>query len=146
MALTGGCLTNSKPLETIASEFGSAAGYGLALLGQICRFVFFSNSKDLLFSYIMWLTSVWFTYTEVSFNICHNAIYFLYIFLYFRKSEQFTRAAECFKSSLKYNPYLWSSFENLCQLGMTLVLCNVRFRFMYRTVCCVKSKYSKTYT
>ena len=27
------------------------------------------------------------------------------------------RAAECFKSSLKYNPYLWSSFENLCQLG-----------------------------
>lgn len=70
MALTGGCLTNSKPLETIASEFGSAAGYGLALLGQICR-----------------------------------------------KSEQFARAAECFKSSLKYNPYLWSSFENLCQLG-----------------------------
>ncbi|KAJ7380485.1 anaphase-promoting complex subunit cdc27 [Desmophyllum pertusum] len=70
MALTGGCLTNSKPLETIASEFGSAAGYGLALLGQICR-----------------------------------------------KSEQFSRAAECFKSSLKYNPYLWSSFENLCQLG-----------------------------
>ena len=40
MALTGGCLTNSKPLETIASEFGSAAGYGLALLGQICRFVY----------------------------------------------------------------------------------------------------------
>ena len=38
MALTGGCLTNSKPLETIASEFGSAAGYGLALLGQICRY------------------------------------------------------------------------------------------------------------
>ncbi|XP_027052490.1 cell division cycle protein 27 homolog [Pocillopora damicornis] len=70
MALTGGCLTNSKPLETIASEFGSAAGYGLALLGQICR-----------------------------------------------KSEQFARAAECFKSSLKYNPFLWSSFENLCQLG-----------------------------
>lgn len=45
MALTGGCLTNSKPLETIASEFGSAAGYGLALLGQICRFVFLSNKK-----------------------------------------------------------------------------------------------------
>ena len=39
MALTGGCLTNNKPLETIASEFGSAAGYGLALLGQICRLV-----------------------------------------------------------------------------------------------------------
>ena len=37
MALTGGCLTSNKPLETIASEFGSAAGYGLALLGQICR-------------------------------------------------------------------------------------------------------------
>ncbi|XP_068751577.1 cell division cycle protein 27 homolog isoform X1 [Montipora capricornis] len=70
MALTGGCLTSNKPLETIASEFGSAAGYGLALLGQICR-----------------------------------------------KSEQMGRAAECFKSSLKYNPYLWSSFENLCQLG-----------------------------
>lgn len=48
-------------------------------------------------------------------------LFVLYIFLYFRKSEQFTRAAECFKSSLKYNPYLWSSFENLCQLGMTLV-------------------------
>lgn len=45
MALTGGCLTNSKPLETIASEFGSAAGYGLALLGQICRFVFFFSNK-----------------------------------------------------------------------------------------------------
>lgn len=70
MALTGGCLTSNKPLETIASEFGSAAGYGLALLGQICR-----------------------------------------------KSEQTGRAAECFKSSLKYNPYLWTSFENLCQLG-----------------------------
>ena len=39
MALTGGCLTSNKPLETIASEFGSAAGYGLALLGQICRLV-----------------------------------------------------------------------------------------------------------
>ena len=45
MALTGGCLTNSKPLETIASEFGSAAGYGLALLGQICRFVSFLYKK-----------------------------------------------------------------------------------------------------
>jgi len=39
MALTGGCLLNSKPLEAIASELGSAAGYGLSLLGQICRFV-----------------------------------------------------------------------------------------------------------
>lgn len=47
MALTGGCLTNSKPLETIASEFGSAAGYGLALLGQICRFVFFQTRHKL---------------------------------------------------------------------------------------------------
>lgn len=70
MALTGGCLLNSKPLEAIASELGSAAGYGLALLGQICR-----------------------------------------------KGDQFTRAAECFKSSLKYNPYLWSSFQSLCEIG-----------------------------
>ena len=37
LAITGGCFTNSKPLETIASDFGTAAGYALALLGQICR-------------------------------------------------------------------------------------------------------------
>lgn len=37
MALAGGCLTNGKPIETIAGEFGNAAGYALAMLGQICR-------------------------------------------------------------------------------------------------------------
>jgi len=53
MALTGGCLTNSKPLETIASEFGSAAGYGLALLGQICRFVFFFQTRHELYEQLV---------------------------------------------------------------------------------------------
>ena len=37
MALTGGCLTNGKSLETFAGDFGTSAGYALALLGQICR-------------------------------------------------------------------------------------------------------------
>ena len=52
MALTGGCLTNNKPLETIASEFGSAAGYGLALLGQICRWVFTWSSSVDFYTYV----------------------------------------------------------------------------------------------
>lgn len=34
-----------------------------------------------------------------------------------RKAEKTTRAIECFKSSLKHNPLLWSSFETLCTLG-----------------------------
>ncbi|CAB3998814.1 cell division cycle 27 homolog [Paramuricea clavata] len=61
---------NSKQVETVVSEFGSAASYSLALLGEVCR-----------------------------------------------KAEKITRAIECFKSSLKHNPLLWSSFETLCKLG-----------------------------
>ncbi|EDO43788.1 predicted protein, partial [Nematostella vectensis] len=71
MVLAGGCLfTNGKPIETIAAEFGTSAGYALSILGQICR-----------------------------------------------KSDQSKRAAECFKSSLRHNPFLWTSFEALCNLG-----------------------------
>lgn len=61
---------NVKQVETVVSEFGSAASYSLALLGEVCR-----------------------------------------------KAEKTTRAIECFKSSLKHNPLLWSSFETLCKLG-----------------------------
>lgn len=113
MALTGGCLTNSKPLETIASEFGSAAGYGLALLGQICRYF-----QLWLFLFFVFLARSNF-FCDMHFQKCFRFFVSLSKFYpYFRKSEQFARAAECFKSSLKYNPFLWSSFENLCQLGM----------------------------
>jgi hypothetical protein len=43
MALAGGCLTNGKPIDTIASEFGNSAGYALAMLGQICRYIHFDE-------------------------------------------------------------------------------------------------------
>jgi hypothetical protein len=29
---------NSKQVETVVSEFGSAASYSLALLGEVCRY------------------------------------------------------------------------------------------------------------
>ncbi|XP_028393354.1 cell division cycle protein 27 homolog [Dendronephthya gigantea] len=63
-------VVGNKQVETVVSEFGSAASYSLALLGEVCR-----------------------------------------------KAEKTTRAVECFKSSLKHNPLLWSSFETLCKLG-----------------------------
>ena len=33
----------------------------------------------------------------------------------------FDEAAKHYRSSLKYNPYLWSSFEALCHLGVYVV-------------------------
>lgn len=36
-----------------------------------------------------------------------------------RKSDLITKAGECYKQSLKYNPFLWGSFEALCQIGIT---------------------------
>ncbi|XP_046860026.1 cell division cycle protein 27 homolog [Xenia sp. Carnegie-2017] len=71
--LTGNnCTINGsvKQVETVVSEFGSAASYSLALMGDVCR-----------------------------------------------KAEKTSRAVECYKSSLKHNPFLWSSFEALCKLG-----------------------------
>lgn len=62
--------SNAKQTDSVVSEFGSAASYSLALLGEVCR-----------------------------------------------KAEKTTRAVECFKSSLRHNPLLWSSFEALCKLG-----------------------------
>lgn len=35
----------------------------------------------------------------------------------YRKSGQTSKAVECYKQSLKCNPFLWSSFEHLCQIG-----------------------------
>ena len=33
-------LGNTKQVEAVVSEFGSAASYSLALLGEVCRYVF----------------------------------------------------------------------------------------------------------
>ncbi|CAF0941324.1 unnamed protein product [Adineta steineri] len=35
----------------------------------------------------------------------------------FRKSDRHQKASECYRKSLKINPFLWSSFEALCRLG-----------------------------
>lgn len=35
----------------------------------------------------------------------------------FSKTERISKAAECYKKSLKLNPLLWSAFERLCSLG-----------------------------
>ena len=35
----------------------------------------------------------------------------------FRKSDRHQKASECYRKSLKLNPFLWSSFEALCRLG-----------------------------
>ncbi|XP_065655837.1 cell division cycle protein 27 homolog isoform X2 [Hydra vulgaris] len=35
----------------------------------------------------------------------------------YRKTGQSSKAAECFRESLRCNPYLWHSFEQLCQTG-----------------------------
>ena len=35
----------------------------------------------------------------------------------YRKSDQLSKAAECYKASLKSNQFLWTSFESLCQMG-----------------------------
>lgn len=37
----------------------------------------------------------------------------------YNKSERKKKAIECFQASLKLNPFLWSSFEMLCELGDT---------------------------
>ena len=44
------------------------------------------------------------------------------VVLYFtlRQSHMFDEAVKHFRSSLKCNPYLWSSFEALCHLGMII--------------------------
>jgi len=34
-----------------------------------------------------------------------------------RKSDRHQKASECYRKSLKLNPFLWSSFEALCRLG-----------------------------
>ena len=36
----------------------------------------------------------------------------------YSKSERKKKAIECFQASLKLNPFLWSSFEMLCELGL----------------------------
>ncbi|CAF3950432.1 unnamed protein product, partial [Rotaria sordida] len=33
------------------------------------------------------------------------------------KSDRQQKASECYRKSLKLNPFLWSSFEALCRLG-----------------------------
>ncbi|XP_065052437.1 cell division cycle protein 27 homolog isoform X2 [Rhopilema esculentum] len=35
----------------------------------------------------------------------------------YRRSDQLSKAAECYKASLRSNPFLWTSFESLCQMG-----------------------------
>jgi anaphase-promoting complex subunit 3 len=35
------------------------------------------------------------------------------------KSDRHQKASECYRKSLKLNPFLWSSFEALCRLGRT---------------------------
>jgi len=35
----------------------------------------------------------------------------------YRKSSLSLKAIDCYKQSLKHNPFLWSSFESLCQMG-----------------------------
>jgi hypothetical protein len=55
------------------------------------------------------------SYSISFFHVILSFIHFL--FYYCRKAEKITRAIECFKSSLKHNPLLWSSFETLCKLG-----------------------------
>jgi len=34
-----------------------------------------------------------------------------------RRTDNITRAGECFQRSLQLNPFLWSSFESLCLIG-----------------------------
>jgi tetratricopeptide (TPR) repeat protein len=35
----------------------------------------------------------------------------------YRKTERFSKAAENYRRSMKLNPFLWSAFESLCQIG-----------------------------
>ena len=39
------------------------------------------------------------------------------VWLSFRKTDRHQKAGECYRRSLKINPFLWSSFEALCRLG-----------------------------
>uniref|UniRef100_S4RD56 Cell division cycle protein 27 homolog n=1 Tax=Petromyzon marinus TaxID=7757 RepID=S4RD56_PETMA len=68
--LAGGILGKARTYEEITTEFGDAACFVLATLGQI------------------------------------------YI-----KTERTTKGAECFQKSLGLNPFLWSQFEALCDIG-----------------------------
>lgn len=43
----------------------------------------------------------------------------------YSKTERQQRAIECYKKSLKLNPLLWSSFEQLCELGDKTEPCQV---------------------
>ena len=38
-------------------------------------------------------------------------------FSFHRKSDRHQKASECYRKSLKLNPFLCSSFESLCRLG-----------------------------
>lgn len=39
----------------------------------------------------------------------------------FRKQNQRERAAFCFKKSLEVNPFLWCSYQSLCEIGTNLL-------------------------
>ncbi|XP_031423287.1 cell division cycle protein 27 homolog isoform X3 [Clupea harengus] len=68
--LTGGVLNKQKSQDDIVSEFGDAACFTLALLGQI-----------------------------------------------YCKTDRLAKGSECYQKSLSLNPFLWSPFESLCQIG-----------------------------
>ncbi|XP_072034450.1 cell division cycle protein 27 homolog [Amphiura filiformis] len=69
-ALAGSSFLKPHTSDEIASEFGEAGPYALALLATICG-----------------------------------------------NTERKTRASEAYKHSLKLNPFLWSSFQALCDTG-----------------------------
>lgn len=39
------------------------------------------------------------------------------IFVLCSKTDRLTKGAECYQKSLTENPFLWSPFESLCQIG-----------------------------
>jgi hypothetical protein len=50
-----------------------------------------------------------------------------FLFLFDRKSDRHQKASECYRKSLKLNPFLWSSFEALCRLGKDMKISAISF-------------------
>ncbi|KAH0626899.1 hypothetical protein JD844_002192, partial [Phrynosoma platyrhinos] len=100
--LSGGVFNKQKSHDDIVTEFGDAACFTLSLLGHV-----------------YWCAAPMPQFIAIQIDQEKNSIRIIYelVSLLACKTDRLAKGSECYQRSLSLNPFLWSPFESLCEIG-----------------------------